>query len=182
MKGAVVTLLAGIAAGCAGGVAAPLPRTYDFGVAAPAARVPAVRVTSVRTVVPFDGLEMHYRLAWRNAAELVTFSQSRWAAPPGELLRKHLLRATGEGVAKCGLEVELHEFSQVFASPGASDARLELHAALVGPKGRLAARGWNVEEANAGADAASGAAALARAADRAVTEIAGWIAAQADCR
>ena len=125
---------------------------------------------------------MHYRLAWRNASELAAFAQSRWAAPPAELLRKQLLRATREGNARCGLELEVHEFSQVFASPGASEARIEFHAALVGSKGRVAARGWKLTEAQAGADAASGAGAFARAADKAVTEIAGWVTAQADCR
>ena len=70
----------------------------------------------------------------------------------------------------------------MFSAPQASEARIELRAALVGPKGRLGARGWSLAEPNAGADAAGGAAAMARAADRAVAEIAGWVAAQADCR
>ena len=39
-----------------------------------------------------------------------------------------------------------------------------------------------VIESNAGADAVSGAAAFARAADRAIGEIGGWIAAQPECR
>jgi cholesterol transport system auxiliary component len=182
MRGTVVVLLAGIVAGCAGGASAPLPRTFDLGVEAPAGQVPAVRVAAVRAVAPFDGVEMHYRLAWRNAAELAVFAHSRWAAPPAELLRKQLLRATREGNAQCGLELELQEFSQVFASPGASEARIEFRAALVGPKGRVASRGWKLTEAQAGADAASGAGAFARAADKAVAEIAGWVTAQADCR
>ena len=125
---------------------------------------------------------MHYRLAWRNPAELAAFAHSRWAAAPAELLRKQLLRATREGNARCGLELELHEFSQVFASPGASEARVEFRAALVGPKGRVAARGWNLAESQAGADAATGAGAFARAADKAVAEIGTWVAAQPDCR
>ncbi|TAK41019.1 MAG: hypothetical protein EPO27_20075 [Betaproteobacteria bacterium] len=141
-----------------------------------------MRVAAIRSVAPLDGVDMRYRLAWRNASELAAFAHSRWAAPPAELLRKQLLRATREGSARCGLELELHEFSQVFASPGASEARIEFRAALVGPQGRVAARGWNISEANAGADAASGALAFARGADRAVTEIAAWVGTQADCR
>jgi len=182
MRAAAVVLLAAIIGGCAGGAGTPLPRIYDLGVEAPAGQVPAVRVAAVRSVAPFDGVEMHYRLAWRNASELAAFAQSRWAAPPAELLRKQLLRATREGNARCGLELELQEFSQVFASPGASEARIEFRAALAGPKGRVAARGWKLTEAQAGVDAASGAGAFARAADKAVAEIAGWVAAQADCR
>ncbi len=140
------------------------------------------RSLTVRAAAPFDGVEMHYRLAWRNAAELSAFTQSRWAATPAELLRKQLLRASGEGLAKCGVEIELQEFSQVFASPQASEAKIELQASLAGPKGRIAARSWRISEPNGGAEAAGGAAALARATDAAVGEIAGWVAAQPECR
>lgn len=182
MRAAALALLAAFAGGCAGGAGAPPARTFDLGVDAPVQRLPAVRVAAVRSIAPFDGVEMHYRLAWRNTSELASFAHSRWAAPPAELLRKQMLRATRGGNARCSVELELHEFSQMFASPGASEARLEFHAVLVGLQGRVAARGWNISEANAGADAASGALAFARAADRAVGEIAAWVSAQADCR
>jgi cholesterol transport system auxiliary component len=178
--GAIALVVAAVA-GCAG-VGAPPPRSFDLGMSVPAARLPAARVAPVRAAPPFDGVEMRYRLAWRDAAELAAFAHSRWAAPPAELLRKQLLRAMDAGSAKCGLEIELQEFSQVFSAPQASEARIELRASLAGPKGRLGARGWSIAEPNAGADAAGGAAAMARAADRAVAEIAAWVAAQADCR
>ena len=177
----LVSVIVAAVAGCAS-TPAVAPRSYDLGIEAPSARLPALRVAGVRAVAPFDGIEMHYRLAWRNPAELAAFAQSRWAAPPAELFRKQLLRANGAGAATCALEAELHEFSQVFASPAASEARFELHASLVGAKGVVAARSWRVAEADAGVEAASGAAALARAADRAIGEIAGWVAAQAECR
>jgi len=167
--------------GCAGKPVEP-PRTYDLGMGAPSARLPAVRVVPVRAAPPLDGMEMHYRLAWRNAAELAAFAHSRWAAPPAELLRRQLLRAAGEGVAKCALEIELQEFSQVFSSPAASEARIELRAGLAGTKSRLGERSFSAADANGGADAAGGAAALARASDRAIAEIAAWVSVQADCR
>ena len=169
-------------AGCGGNPAAPAPRTFDLGFAAPRATLPALRVTSLRAVVPFDGVQMHYRLAWRNPSELADYAHSRWAAPPAELIRKQLLRAVSEGVAKCGLEIELQEFTQVFASKEASEARIELRGTLVGANGRVSSRGWNIGDADAGADAASGATSFARAADKAVIELAGWISAQPECR
>ena len=181
MKAAASLVLAIALGACAGRTAEP-PRSFDLGMGVPAARLPAVRVNQVRAALPLDGVAMHYRLGWRNAAELDAFANSRWAAPPAELFRKQLLRALGEGVAKCGLEIELQEFSQVFSTPQSSEARIELHAALVGPRGRLGARGWNLIEPDAGSNAAGGAAALARAADRAVAEIAAWVALQAECR
>jgi cholesterol transport system auxiliary component len=182
MKPAAAATLAATLAACALGAARPEPHSFDLGIELPAARLPAVRVAAVRAMAPFDGSEMYYRLAWRNGAELAAYAQARWAAPPAQLVRRQLLRANGDGNAKCTLESELQEFSQVFSSPHASAARLELNAQLVAPQGRIASRSWRIAEAGAGADAAGGAAAMARAVNRAAGEIAAWIAAQAQCR
>ncbi len=169
-------------AGCGGNAAAPAPRTFDLGFSAPGARLPALRVASLRAVAPFDGVQMHYRLAWRNPSELADYAHSRWAAPPAELIRKQLLRAVGEGVAKCGLEIELQEFTQVFASREASEARIELRVSLVNSSTRLAARGVTIVEPGAGTDAASGAAAISRATERVLGDLAAWVSAQPECR
>lgn len=165
-------------AGCGGGPA-PEPRSYDLGLAAPGAKLPGVRVGAVRAVSPFDSTDMQYRLAYRDRAEIAAYANSRWAATPAELMRKQLLRASAEGVAKCALEVEIQEFSQVFAAKDASEARLELHARLA-PAGvhRIIA----IVEPNAGPDAPAGAAALSRAADRAVGELDAWVSSQPACR
>lgn len=154
------------------------PRTYDLGLEAPGARLPAVRVASVRAVAPFDSPDMLYRLAYRNAAEIAAYANSRWAATPAEMFRKQLLRAAGDGQGKCSLEVEIQEFTQVFAAKEASEARLDLRASVRGG----AARSLSVVEANAGPDASGGAAAFARAANRAIGEMSAWIAAQPECR
>ena len=74
-------------AGCGGNAADLAPRTFDLGVAAPAAKVPALRAASVRGIAPFDDVQMYYRLAWRHSSELADYAHSRWAAPPPELLR-----------------------------------------------------------------------------------------------
>ena len=70
----------------------------------------------------------------------------------------------------------------MFSAKEASEARIELRAWLGTGSRRVAVRGWSVVEPNAGADAVSGAAALARAANRAIGELGAWIAAQPDCR
>jgi len=168
-------------AGCGGNAAELTPRTFDLGFAAPAAKFPALRAASVRGIAPFDDVQMYYRLAWRHSSELADYAHSRWAAPPAELLRKQLLRATGEGVGKCGLEIELQEFTQVFSSKEASEARIELRVLLTNSAARVAARGLTVTEPGAGADAAAGAAAMARATERLVKELADWVTAQPDC-
>jgi cholesterol transport system auxiliary component len=171
--------------GCGGGLTAAGQRNFDLGINAPGARLPAARIASVRAVTPFESTDMQYRLAYRNAAEIAAFANSRWAAAPAELLRKQLLRAASEKPGKCALDVEIQEFTQVFSARDASEARIELRAwlgAAAGRNGSVATRGWSVVEPNAGADAVSGAAAFARAADRAIGELGAWIAAQPDCR
>ena len=170
-------------ASCAGSGRDQPIRSYDLGVEAPRAQLPALRAVAVRAPVPFDGIEMYYRLAWRDGAEIASFANSRWAAPPPELMRRQLLRALPASVnVPCTLDIELQDFSQRFSGPEASEARIELRASLATAEGRVAARSFNVAEAGAGANAASGAGAFARAAERAIGELSGWIGAQPSCR
>jgi len=94
MRLALAAVALALLAACGGQSAAPqAPRSFDLGLSPPAAELPPVRVLAVRASAPFDGTEMHYRLAWRDAAELAAFANSRWAAAPPELVRKSLLRA-----------------------------------------------------------------------------------------
>src|SRR5471032_2558691 len=123
--------------GC-GVAAAPEPKTFDLGLAAPGTALPAVRIASVRAVAPFESNDMQYRLAYRNAAEISVFATSRWAATPAEMFRKQLMRAANEKSGKCGLEIEIQEFTQVFSAKETSDARIELRAWLVANSNRAA--------------------------------------------
>ena len=168
-------------AGCAGSSGSSI-KTYDLGAEPPKASLPALRTVSVRAAMPFDGSDMLYRLAWRDPGEIAAFGQSRWAAPPAELLRKQLLRALPEAKdAPCALAVEVNEFTQVFSDEKTSDARIDLRAALSGRAGPVAARSVSISEPGGGPNAAAGAAAFTRAADRAAAELARWIAAQPAC-
>ena len=179
-----VLFLISLLNGC-GGAAPAEPRTLDLGLAAPGSALPPERIASVRAVAPFESTDMQYRLAYRNAAEIAAFASSRWAASPAELLRKQLLRAANDKAGKCALDIEIQEFTQVFSAKESSEVRIELRAWL-GTTGARASgvvtRGWSVVEPDAGADAAAGAAAFARAADRAIGELGRWIAAQPECR
>ena len=170
----LVVIAAALVSGCGTARNDGLPRSYDFGIDAPAAQLPAVRVGQVRAVAPIDSVEMHYRLAFRNPAELLAFAQSRWAATPAELYRKRLLRAAAVGAGRCVLEVELHEVTQIFGARDASEALLELRARLSDGNSPLAERMFRIVQSGAGADAPEGAAAIARAADRSIGEIAAW--------
>jgi cholesterol transport system auxiliary component len=183
MRAAALLLAAAVLAGCAGqreGAAGS--RFYDLGVEPPAARLPAVRVAAVRATGPFDGTEMYYRLGYRDSAELAAYTLARWAAPPAELLRTQVVRATADGRARCALEIELQEISQVFAAPKASEARLELVAVLRASEGPIGSRSVRLAESGAGAGAPEGVAAMRRAVGRAIAELAGWVGSVAECR
>ena len=151
------------------------PHSYDFGIEPPASKLPAVRVGQVRALAPFDSVEMYYRLAFRNPAELLAFAESRWAALPAELYRKRLLRAVSTGAGRCTLEVELHEITQVFGARESSEALLELRARLGDGAGQSAERMFRIVQSGAGAGAPAGAAAMAQAADRSIGDLAAWI-------
>ena len=177
-----VALAIGALAGCAGPGGGDAPRGFDFGIDPPAARLAQIRIGPVRATAPFDSQEMHYRLMFRDPAELRVFAQSRWAAPPAELVRRQLGRsAQSEATGRCALEVELNELSQLFGSREASEVLLELRVFLHEGGRRIAERTLRVVERGAGAGAPGGAAAAARAADRAIGEIAGWVAREARC-
>jgi len=170
-------------ASCAGGGASSVPpHSYDLGIETPATSMPAVELRGVRAVRPFDSNAMYYRLAYRDGAELVAFAQSRWAAPPGELVRKQLARATRAGTPRCTLEIELQEFSQVFSAPDTSTAQLELVATLGAPSGSVETRAMRLSEAGAGSTAAQGVKAMQRAVTRAIAELVQWIDGVAGCR
>lgn len=170
-------------AGCAGGGASNNPgHTYDLGIDAPQARMPALELREVRALQPFDGVAMYYRLAYQDGAEVIAFAQSRWVAPPGDLVRRQLARAMRHGTPHCALEVELEEFSQVFDASDRSTVRLELVARLDPPGARSETRVLRIAEPGAGANAAQGASAMRRAVSRAVAELAGWIDGVAACR
>lgn len=181
MRSLFLTAVVILLASCASREASPI-RTYDLGFEAPKAQLPALRAVTVRAPMPYDSVEMFYRLAWRDGAEIAPFANSRWAAPPAELVRRQIVRALPGGAGGvCALDVELHDFSQRFSAPEASEARIELRAALVTPERRVAAQTFRIAEGGAGANAASGSGAFSRAAERAVDELSGWIAKQPAC-
>ena len=178
-----ILVMAVVLAGCAGpGERDVQVRTFDFGLEAPAARLGAVRAGLVRASAPYDAPDMYYRLAYRDPAELLAFSQSRGAAPPATLLQRRLARASPGGGAACTVDVELSELSQVFASREESDIVLEGRASLASASGRAGERIFLVREPGAGGSASGGARAVSRAADRLIGEIAAWASQAPACR
>lgn len=160
-----------------------LLRVYDLGLTEPAAKPIGARIGQVRATAPFDSTDMQYRLAYRDAAELLSFSQSRWAATPAELVRKRFVRSVEPPPgARCTLDIEVNEFSQVFSARDKSDALVELRLVLSDASGRIAEHTVRVGLPGAGADAANGVAVMARATDESISRSAAWVGQQAACK
>lgn len=192
MKAIVILLsLAGLA-GCAavGGAAKPVIGYYDFGHVTPAVAAPAIPLRSLGVFAPswLGNAAMQYRLAYADATRRETYSASRWAAPPAELLEHGLRRqfgATSEAAtsssrtsaAGCRLRVDIDEFSQVFDSPTRSHAKLEARLSLWPLRGEpaLAQHSLRLAQPAATADAGGGVAAFSLVAGTAGTEIAAWL-------
>lgn len=162
--------------------APPSPAVFDLG-PLPPAPAPATGPALVQVTAPpwLDGQAMLYRLAYRDAARLSSYRDSRWAAPPAALLQERLRQrlaqaAEAPGAARLRLEVE--KFCQRFDAPGSSHAVVRMRAALLeaGTGRVLHQRTFTEEVPAATADASGGAHALAKASDAALAAVIAWAA------
>lgn len=134
----LISILAGaLLAACGGSVATVEPVRYDLGDTAgnwPGSRIP-IAVVDVQAASWLSGPAMHFRLAYAEPLRRQTYVESRWAAPPAELLETYLKRrivfgppdVSGTG---CRLQLVVDEFEQRFDDPQKSTAVLEARAVL----------------------------------------------------
>lgn len=158
---------------------------YDLGGAATIAGAGGgISLRSIDVFAPswLETPAMQYRLAYAEASRRSSFTESRWAAPPPELIQQVLRRSLSAGDAgavagNCRLVVDVDEFIQRFDSPQSSAAVVELRVALLGPRGEapLARRSFSVLRPAPTADARGGVAALGNATADAAVAIRGWL-------
>ena len=142
----------------------------------------AIALRSVDVVAPtwLDVPAMQYRLAYADPA---SFIESRWAAPPPELLqqvlRRQLSGAESRGApGPCRLQIEVDEFVQVFDSPQSSSGLIELRAALLArADAPVARKTFRASRPAQSADARGGVAALAAATGDLATAVRDWLVA-----
>ncbi len=155
---------------------------YDLGAVQAASNnriVASLRSIDVFAVSWLDSSAMQYRLLYAANQRRQSYAESRWVAPPAELLghalRKRML--SGEAGGACRLRVDLDEFAQVFDSAKASHVLLEARVQLVAPSGGdiFARRSFSLSRAAASADAGGGVAALAVAVEAFSTELHDWL-------
>ncbi len=155
---------------------------FDLGTvqAAPNNRIVAsLRSIDVFAVSWLDSSAMQYRLLYSANQRRQNYAESRWVAPPAELvghaLRKRMLSGAAGGA--CRLRVDLDEFAQVFDSAKDSRAVLEARVQIVAPTGgeTLARHSFSLSRPSANADAGGGATALAAAVEALSTELHDWL-------
>lgn len=186
---AMLTLV--LAAGCAADRAALSNIRYDLGPAAPvvsAGTGPALKVLDVAAPEALDTDKFVYRLAYADAQRMAVYRDSRWTAPPAQLLTQRLrsaLSARGavlegsDGVRAPTLKVDLSEFEQVFDGESQSHGAVTARATLMQDGKVLGQRTFVARAPASTPDAAGGARALAAASDELVSQIAAWIGVQA---
>ena len=177
--------------GCAGTVRGKAPvAVYDFGqpVRVGAGNAEAEKgglagrlALDVRAAPWLDGTGIDYRLAYGDPLRRSQYADSRWAAQPALLLAQQLRRQIGFAAvdsvaADCVLRVELQEFSQVFATPLASQGVLQGQVSLIDGKRRLiAGQALNIERPAPTPDAAGGVQALVAAGEELGKQLAAWL-------
>jgi cholesterol transport system auxiliary component len=175
-----------VAGACSLSPSAPPPTLYDLGPAT-AGTAPVGAPATIRVHAPpwLDSSGFVYRLEYRDAAQIATYRDSRWAAPPAELLaermRQQAARASRAPRA-AHLRIDVEEFCQAFSTPERSRAVVRMRAALVDAAGGrlLGQRTFTAEVDAQSADAAGGAHALARAAQEMVDSVLSWAASASD--
>lgn len=188
---------AGLAAllltGCfAGGAQKAEPAAYDLFASASASNNAGaananagaglwLRLAEIQAPAWLNTPAMQYRLAYAEPERRYSFAESRWVAPPAELLeqvlrRQEVVRRSRYEAEGCQLHLALDEFVQTFDAPGSSRALIEIRATLLAPRGvRLVAQRTFSQAPAAGGDAKSGVAGFVVAARGLGAELNGWL-------
>lgn len=204
----ILAVVASIA-GCATPDKPARATLYDFGPGATATQ-PASQalkapllLADVETSGALDGSAVLYRLGYADPHQLRPYAQSRWSAPPPQLVRQRLRERLGNerhvldlnestalarvrGAMPRVLRIELEEFSHFFETQSQSYGLLRLRVTLMenttAGERLLAQRSVLVREPAPSADAPGGVRALAAATDEAAKQISQWLLSTPDPR
>lgn len=209
-RSAALLALALLAA-CANIVDKPVrPNLFDMGPLPPI--TPPIERPGVRfaLVVPeidaagaLEGTAVLYRLAYADDFQLRAYSQSRWSAPPPQLVRQRLRQQLGRERPVLNLDesaslaretaqplyllrMELEEFAHVFDAPDSSRGVIRLRATLFlntpGGEKLVGQRSIAVQGVAPTQDASGGVRALTEATDAAAADISQWLLQVAQAR
>jgi cholesterol transport system auxiliary component len=184
MKRLVTIFAVSLLAACGGNVRTAEVVSYDLGKPGgnwSGSRIPIASV-DVRAASWLSGNAMHYRLAYAEPQRRQSYVESRWAAPPAELLESFLKRRIVFGQADftgtgCRLQLVLDEFEQRFDDAQKSGAVLEARVVLSPLRGdaMLSKKTFMIRRPAASADARGGVVAARDAAQALAEEIGKWL-------
>jgi len=201
IKKFTAVLLAALLIGCSLTPTTPAPiQVYDLGpapITAPGTLSLSqtfVRIMEIAAPIWLDTQAIQYRLAYHDPARIYTYANSRWTAPPAQLLTEHFRRylashgtdgpnndkrQTTRPPTQYLLKIELSEFAQIFSTQNNSHAVIQLRAALYEPDARLpvALHSFTMTHPTKTADAAGAVAAFILASDNLLGELVQWLAA-----
>jgi cholesterol transport system auxiliary component len=172
-------------AACAGNGRQDEAGRYDFGGLAGPWEPPGISIGAVEVQASswLAGSAMEYRLGYADATRRYSYADSRWAAPPAELLERFLTRRivfrqpdfTGAG---CRLRFELDDLTQDFEDARSSRINLEVSAVLTPAHGDglLSKRAFQIRTAAPTPDARGGVQATRDAVQALAGEINAWLA------
>lgn len=184
MKCFAAVLAAALVAACGGNVRTSEVARYDLGDLpgkGAGSRVPIATV-EVQAASWLDGPAMYFRLAYADSLRRQHYADSRWAAPPAELLEAFLKRRFVFGQADssgagCRLQLVLDELEQRFDDPQTSRVVLQIRALLASSRSAemLSRRVLIVHQPAPTPSAAGGVAATRDAVQSLAGELAGWL-------
>lgn len=186
MNKRLVSMLAAtlLLAACGGNLRTAEVARYDLGRLAGSwggSRVPVAAV-EVRAASWLAGPAMHFRLAYSEPLRRQSYAESRWAAPPAELLEAFLARRIlfgqpDSGARGCRLQLVLDELEQRFDDPQNSTLVLDVRATLTPARGGevLSKRAFQIHKAAAAPTASAGVAAAGEAARALADELGRWL-------
>ena len=184
MKRGAMVLAGLLLAACGGNVRTAEAVQYDLGNLSgrwAGSRIPIAAV-EVQASSWLSGPAMHFRLAYAEPLRRQSYAESRWAAPPAELLERFLKRRivfgqpdfSGTG---CRLQLVLDELEQRFDGPQSSQQVLEVRALLTGLRGAetLSRRAFLIQKPALAATAGGGVAATRDAVQALADELGAWL-------
>ena len=181
----LAAILAGVLlAACGGNVRTAEPAQYDLGHLTgtwTGVRIPIAAV-EVQASSWLSGPAMYFRLAYAEPLRRQSYAESRWAAPPAELLETFLKRRIVFGQpdfsgAGCRLQLVLVELEQRFEDPQQSQVMLEVRALLTPLRGAetISRRAFVIRKPAATATAGGGVAATRDAVQALADDLGAWM-------
>lgn len=184
MKRSMAVLAGVLLAACGGNVRTAEAVQYDLGNLGgnwAGSRIPVAAV-EVQAASWLAGSAMHFRLAYAEPLRRQSYAESRWAAPPAELLERFLKRRIVFGQPDfngtgCRLQLVLDELEQRFDGPQSSTQVLEVRALLTRSRGAeiVSKRAFLIQKPALTAAAGGGVAATRDAVQALADELGVWL-------